>query len=70
MQTKETAALKIVEAMGFNYNYVREHSTLTPAEKAGINLELGEKKIENQILIVAKKGRESIRGGEVSNTPL
>jgi lipoic acid synthetase len=47
MQTKETAQ-QIIEAIRINYNFVREHSTLkkTPAEQAGIKLELGETKIE------------------------
>jgi transposase-like protein len=41
MQTRETAQ-KVVDAMKINYNFVREHSTLhkTPAEKAGIKLNL------------------------------
>src|SRR5439155_4607760 len=50
MQTKESAQ-RVIEAMRINYNFARVHSTLkkTPAEQAGIKLELGEKKIENLI---------------------
>ena len=58
MQTKETAQ-KIVEAMRIHYNFARTHSTLkkTPAEQAGIKLELGEKKIENRIRLAVKEQR-------------
>jgi putative transposase len=54
MQTKATAQ-QIIEAIRINYNFVREHSTLktTPAQKAGINLEIGEKKIENLVRMAA-----------------
>lgn len=56
MQTKETAQ-QIIEAIRINYNFLREHSALkkTPAEKAGINLKLGEKKIENLIRLASKE---------------
>jgi putative transposase len=56
MQTRETAQ-KVVDAMRINYNFVREHSTIkkTPAEKAGIKLQLGENKIENLIRLAANK---------------
>ena len=42
--------------MRINYNFVREHSTIkkTPAEKAGIKLNLEENKIENLIRQSAK----------------
>ena len=54
MQTKATAQ-QIIEAIRINYNFVGEHSALkkTPAEKAGIKLELGEKKIENLVRMAA-----------------
>ena len=56
MQTRETAQ-KVVDAMRINYDYIREHSTIhkTPAEKAGIRLNLGENKIENLIRLAANK---------------
>jgi hypothetical protein len=58
MQTRKTAQ-NVVDAMRINYNFVREHSTLhkTPAEKAGIKLNLGENKIENLIRL-AGEGRD------------
>jgi putative transposase len=54
MQTKATAQ-QIIEAIRINYNFIREHSTIktTPAAKAGIKLELGEKKIENLVRMAA-----------------
>jgi transposase-like protein len=50
MQTRETAQ-QIVDAMRINYNFIREHQAIgkTPAEQAGIKLELGQNKIENLI---------------------
>ena len=57
MHTKETAQ-KIIEAMRIHYNFCREHSTLgkTPAEQAGINLNMQENKVEALIrMAVAKK---------------
>jgi transposase-like protein len=55
MQTKETAH-QIIEAMRIYYNYVRVHSTLkkTPAQKAGIQLDLQGNKIETLIRLSAK----------------
>jgi len=40
-----------------HYNFVREHGSIkqTPAEKAGIKLELGQNKIENLIKMASKK---------------
>ncbi len=60
MQTRETAQ-KVVDAMRINYNFVRENSTIgkTPAEKAGIKLNLGENKIENLIRL-AKSRKQKI----------
>jgi transposase-like protein len=55
MNTKESAQ-KIIEAMRIHYNYVREHSKLgkTPAEAAGIKLDLQGNKVEKLIRISAK----------------
>jgi hypothetical protein len=57
MQSKESAQ-KIVEAMRIHYNYCREHSKLgtTPAERAGIRLNLNDNKIESLMRLAARKG--------------
>ena len=57
MQTKETAQ-QIVNALRIHYNFIREHQTLkmTPAEKAGIRLDLQPNKIESLIRLAAKRG--------------
>lgn len=54
MDHKESAQ-KTIDAFRIHYNFIREHSSIkkTPAEQAGINLELGENKIEN-LLKLAK----------------
>jgi transposase-like protein len=54
MQTKATAQ-QIIEAIRINYNFLREHSSLkkTPAENAGIKLQLGENKMQNLIRMAA-----------------
>lgn len=54
MQLRETAQ-QIVDAMRIHYNFVREHQTLetTPAEKAGIRLDLKNNKVENLIRLAA-----------------
>jgi putative transposase len=56
MHSKESAQ-KIIEAMRIHYNYCREHSNLgtTPAEQAGIKLDLGENKVESLIRMASKK---------------
>ncbi|MEM4378288.1 MAG: transposase [Candidatus Nitrosotenuis sp.] len=48
---KAETAQKLIEAFRIHYNFCREHSALgnTPAEAAGIELELGQNKIENLI---------------------
>jgi len=50
MNTAESSQ-KLIEAMRVYYNFCRDHSTLgkTPAEQAGIKLDLGNNKIENLI---------------------
>ena len=54
MHTAESAQ-KIIEAMRIHYNFCREHSKLgkTPAEAAGIKLELGQNKIKSLIEIAS-----------------
>lgn len=46
---KAESSQKLIEAFRIYYNFCREHSTIneTPAEAAGIKLELGNNKIEN-----------------------
>jgi transposase-like protein len=48
---KAESAQKLIEAFRIHYNFCREHSALgkTPAEAAGIKLDLGQNKIENLI---------------------
>jgi hypothetical protein len=55
LHTKETAQ-KIIEAMGIHYNFCREHSKLgkTPAEEAGIKLEIQGNKIESLIRLATR----------------
>lgn len=50
------SAQRMVEAFRTNYNFLREHSSLgkTPAEQAGIKLDLGQNKIENLIKMASK----------------
>ncbi|MGB6463139.1 MAG: DDE-type integrase/transposase/recombinase [Nitrosotalea sp.] len=55
MNTAESAQ-KIIEAMRIHYNFCREHAKLgkTPAEQAGIKLDLGNSKIETLIKLASK----------------
>jgi hypothetical protein len=50
---------KIIEPIRINYNYCREHSPLgiTPAVKAGVKMELGDK-IESLIRMAAPQRRQ------------
>lgn len=50
MHTKETAQ-KIIEAMRIHYNFCREHSGLgkTPAEEAGVKINIEGNKVEGLI---------------------
>lgn len=58
MNTKESSQ-KLIEAMRVHYNFVREHSSLgkTPAEQAGIKLELGQNKIQELIKLASKQNK-------------
>jgi len=51
------SAQKTIEAFRIHYNFVREHGSIkkTPAEEAGIKLDLGENKIENLIKLATKR---------------
>lgn len=56
MDHKESAQ-KLIDAMRIHYNFIREHSSIkkTPAEQAGINLDLGQNKIEALIKLACQK---------------
>ena len=51
------SAQKLVDAMRIHYNFIREHSSIkkTPAEQAGIKLDLGQNKIESLIKLASHK---------------
>ena len=51
------SAQKLVDACRIHYNFVREHGSIkkTPAEQAGIKLDLGQNRIENLIKIAIQK---------------
>jgi transposase-like protein len=55
MHSKESAQ-KVIEAMRIYYNYCREHSKLgkTPAEQAGVKLQLGENRIESLLRMASR----------------
>lgn len=55
MDHKESAQ-KLIDAMRIHYNFIRDHSSIkkTPAEQAGINLELGQNKIESLIKLASQ----------------
>ena len=50
------SAQKMVDATRIHYNFIRNHSSIkkTPAEEAGIKLELGQNKIKNLIKLASK----------------
>ena len=50
------SAQKTIDAYRIHYNFIREHGSIkkTPAEKAGIRLDLGQNKIENLIKLASK----------------
>jgi transposase-like protein len=52
---------KTIDAFRIHYNFVREHGSIkkTPAEKAGIKLDLGQNKIENLIKLAMKNYHKS-----------
>ena len=58
MDNKDSAQ-KLIDAYRIHYNFVREHGSIkkTPAEQAGIKLDLGQNKIENLIKIASKKAQ-------------
>lgn len=53
---KQKTAQDLVDAMRIHYNFIRPHMALenkTPAEKAGINLPLGENRVESLMRLAA-----------------
>ncbi|MBI5147367.1 MAG: IS1/IS6 family transposase [Thaumarchaeota archaeon] len=56
MQNRKSAQ-KTIDAYRIHYNFIREHGSIkkTPAEEAGIKLDLGQNKIENLIKLASKK---------------
>lgn len=58
MNTRESSQ-KTIDAFRTHYNFVRTHSSTkqTPAEQAGIKLDLGENKIEKLIKLASKNHR-------------
>ncbi|MGB6463853.1 MAG: hypothetical protein WA799_00990 [Nitrosotalea sp.] len=56
METKESAQ-KLIDAYRIHYNFIREHGSIkkTPAEQAGIKLDLQGNKIEDLIKLAAKR---------------
>jgi len=50
------SAQKLIDATRIHYNFIREHGSIkkTPAEQAGIKLNLGQNKIENLIKLASK----------------
>jgi hypothetical protein len=55
MDSKDSAQ-KLIDAYRIHYNFVRNHGSIdqTPAEKAGIKLDLGQNKIETLIRLASR----------------
>jgi hypothetical protein len=51
---------KTIDAFRIHYNFIRNHGSIdqTPAEKAGIKLDLGQNKIENLIKMASRKSTQ------------
>ena len=56
MDNKDSAQ-KLIDAYRIHYNFVRNHGSIgkTPAEQAGIKLDLGQNKIESLIKMASKR---------------
>lgn len=50
------SAQKLIDVYRIHYNFIRNHSGIskTPAEQAGIKLDLGENKIESLIKLASR----------------
>lgn len=68
MNTSDSAQ-KLVEAIRIHYNFCREHSSLekTPAEQAGIKLNLGQNKIEGLLKLSKNKDMLNIPSSTLEN---
>lgn len=55
MDHKESAQ-KLIDAMRIHYNFIRDHGSIgkTPAEQAGIKLDLDQNKIEDLIKMASR----------------
>lgn len=51
------SAQKLIDAYRIHYNFIREHGSIkkTPAEKAGIRIDLGQNKIETSFKLASNK---------------
>ena len=51
------SAQKLIDGYRIHYNFIREHGSIkkTPAEQAGIKIDLGQNKIENLIKLASRK---------------
>jgi len=56
------SAQKLADAYRIHYNFVREHGSIkeTPAEQAGIKLDLGQNKTENLIKLATLKNESGL----------
>ena len=50
---------KLIDAYRIHYNFIRNHGSIgqTPAEQAGIKLDLGQNKIETLIKLASRESR-------------
>jgi transposase-like protein len=55
------SAQKTIDAFSIHYNFVREHGSIkkTPAEKAGIKLDLGQNKIESLFKLASRQSNNT-----------
>ncbi|HET6458597.1 MAG TPA: hypothetical protein VFG24_06940 [Nitrosopumilaceae archaeon] len=53
------SAQKLIDATRIHYNFIREHGSIkkTPAEQAGIKLDLDRNKIESLIKMASKNSK-------------
>ncbi len=51
------SAQKLIDAYRIHYNFIKEHGSIkkTPAEQAGIKLDLGQNKIESLIKLATTR---------------
>jgi hypothetical protein len=64
------AAQELIDAMRIHYNFIRPHQALkgqTPAEVAGINLNLGENRVEDLMRQAALKKKPEMFVNSLGN---